>query len=96
VRLQGIIFRAAKPRASALLLVHGYAGNFYEAYFPKLAEAAAHTGYDTLTDACMAWPMLNKGGIMLFDDYLWRDMPGVLHRPKLGIDLFLMLFDELA
>ncbi len=48
VRLQGIVFHAPKPRASALLLVHGYAGNFYEAYFPKLAEAAAHAGYDTL------------------------------------------------
>ena len=47
-RLQGIVFRASKPRASALLLVHGYAGNFYEAYFPKLAHAAAHAGYDTL------------------------------------------------
>jgi len=48
VRLQGIVFRASKPRASALLLVHGYAGNFYEAYFPELAAAAAHAGYDTL------------------------------------------------
>lgn len=48
-RLQGIIFRAARPSASALLLVHGYGGNFYEAYFPKLAEAAAHAGYDTLS-----------------------------------------------
>src|SRR5450759_9373 len=48
VRLQGIIFRAAKPSASALLLVHGYGGNFYEGYFPKLAEAAARAGYDTL------------------------------------------------
>jgi len=48
VRLQGIVFRASKPRATALLLVHGYAGNFYEAYFPELAAAAAHAGYDTL------------------------------------------------
>jgi len=48
VRLQGMVFRASKPRASGLLLVHGYAGNFYEAYFPKLADAAAHAGYDTL------------------------------------------------
>ena len=47
-RLQGIIFRAPKPSASALLLVHGYGGNFYEAYFPKLAEVAARVGYDTL------------------------------------------------
>jgi pimeloyl-ACP methyl ester carboxylesterase len=48
VRLQGIIFRASKPRQSALLLVHGYAGTFYGAYFAKLGEAAAQAGYDTL------------------------------------------------
>jgi pimeloyl-ACP methyl ester carboxylesterase len=48
VRLQGIVFRASKPRANALLLVHGYAGNFYEAYFPKFADAAVHADYDTL------------------------------------------------
>jgi len=54
----------------------------------------SHTAFDVMTDACMAFGLLKKGGIMLFDDYLWRDMPGVLHRPKLGIDLFLMLFDE--
>ena len=48
VRLQGIIFRASKPRQSALLLVHGYGGTFYGAYFAKLGEAAAKAGYDTL------------------------------------------------
>jgi predicted alpha/beta-fold hydrolase len=48
VRLQGIAFRASKPRQSALLLVHGYAGTFYGAYFAKLGEAAAQAGYDTL------------------------------------------------
>jgi pimeloyl-ACP methyl ester carboxylesterase len=47
-RLQGIVFRAPKPRPSALLLVHGYAGTFYGAYFAKLGEAAAQAGYDTL------------------------------------------------
>jgi pimeloyl-ACP methyl ester carboxylesterase len=49
VRLQGIVFRAAKPRPAALLLVHGYAGTFYGAYFAKLGEAAAKAGYDTLS-----------------------------------------------
>ncbi len=48
VRLQGIVFHAAKPRPSALLLVHGYGGAFYSAYFGKLGEAAAQAGYDTL------------------------------------------------
>jgi pimeloyl-ACP methyl ester carboxylesterase len=47
-RLQGIVFHASKPRPSALLLVHGYGGAFYSAYFAKLGEAAAQAGYDTL------------------------------------------------
>jgi pimeloyl-ACP methyl ester carboxylesterase len=48
VRLQGIVFHASKPRPNALLLVHGYGGAFYSAYFAKLGEAAAQAGYDTL------------------------------------------------
>jgi len=48
VRLQGVVYRAPKPKAVALFLVHGYGGNFYESYFPKLAEAAVRAGYDTL------------------------------------------------
>jgi len=47
-RLQGVLFRAAQRKGAALFLVHGYAGDFYESYFPKLAEAAARAGYDTL------------------------------------------------
>lgn len=54
----------------------------------------SHTAYDVMTDACMAWGMLKQGGIMLFDDYLWQDMPGLLHRPKLGVDFFTTLFSE--
>jgi predicted O-methyltransferase YrrM len=54
----------------------------------------SHTAYDVMTDACMAWGMLKHGGIMLFDDYLWEDVPGILHRPRLGVDYFTTLFSE--
>lgn len=54
----------------------------------------SHTAPDVMTDACMAWGMLKSGGIMLFDDYLWTDVPGILHRPKLGVDFFTTLFSE--
>ena len=56
----------------------------------------SHTAPDVMTDACMAFGLLKKGGIMLFDDYLWGDVPGLLHRPKLAIDLFVTLFSEKA
>ena len=64
------------------------------AEFDFIYVDGSHTAPDVMTDACMAFGMLRKGGVMLFDDYLWRDMPGLLHRPKLAVDLFVTLFSE--
>jgi hypothetical protein len=54
----------------------------------------SHIARDVLTDACMAWPLLKKGGIMVFDDYMWGDARDILHRPKIAIDTFVNLFVE--
>ncbi len=54
----------------------------------------SHIAKDVLTDACMAWPQLKTGGIMVFDDYLWGNPRDVLHRPKAAIDAFTTLFAE--
>jgi pimeloyl-ACP methyl ester carboxylesterase len=49
VLLEGILYRpAASPRSAAFLLVHGFGANYYEAYFPALARAAAAQGYASL------------------------------------------------
>lgn len=45
VRLDGIVYRpTGKPRPVGLMLVHGFGGNFYEAYFPYLGRAATEQG----------------------------------------------------
>jgi len=54
----------------------------------------SHVGKDVLTDACMAWPLLKAGGLMVFDDYLWGDPRDALHRPKMAIDAFVNIFGE--
>jgi predicted O-methyltransferase YrrM len=54
----------------------------------------SHIARDVLTDACMAWPLLKKDGVMIFDDYLWGDTRDILHRPKLAIEAFVNLFAE--
>lgn len=36
-----------------------------------------HSAFGAMADGLMAWPMLNVGGVMIFDDYLWAP-------PKLG------------
>lgn len=54
----------------------------------------SHTAKDALTDACMAWPLLKQGGIMVFDDYLWGESRDILHRPKMAVDFFVNTFAE--
>lgn len=49
VSLDGVLYRpAGRPRPAAFLLVHGFGGNFYEAFFPAFAQAAAEQGYVSL------------------------------------------------
>ena len=54
----------------------------------------SHIAKDVLTDACMAWPILKKDGIMVFDDYLWGDMSRPNHVPKPAVDAFVNIFIE--
>lgn len=48
VRLEGVLYRPLQPGPIGLMLVHGYGGHFYGAYFPLLAQAAAEQGITTL------------------------------------------------
>jgi predicted O-methyltransferase YrrM len=54
----------------------------------------SHIAKDVLTDACMAWPLLKKGGLMVFDDYMWGNPRDILHRPKIAVDAFTTMFAE--
>lgn len=53
---------------------------------------ADHQAKAALTEAALCWPMLKKGGFMIFDDYPWQhkgeDRKTKLP-PKPGIDAFL-------
>lgn len=54
----------------------------------------SHQAPDVITDACMAFPLLKPGGVMVFDDFLWGKELGVLHSPKIAIDAFVTIFSE--
>jgi predicted O-methyltransferase YrrM len=50
----------------------------------------SHEAKDVLADAVIGWMLLKKGGLMIFDDYLWKDpQDDFLLRPKLAIDSFI-------
>ncbi len=54
----------------------------------------SHTAPDVMTDAVMYFNLLKKGGVMVFDDYLWGKQLGVLHNPKIAIDTFTSIYSE--
>ena len=49
----------------------------------------SHMAADVYSDATLTWPLMEDGGIVIFDDYEWPLMDDVRERPKLGIDAFL-------
>lgn len=58
----------------------------------------SHHAADVLLDGLLAWEMLRPGGLLIFDDYIWK--PGGKFNPnetpKFAIDTFVTLkFDEL-
>ncbi len=54
----------------------------------------SHLARDVLMDACLAWPLLKDGGVLVFDDYLWGPARDVLHRPKAAVDAFVNTYAE--
>lgn len=54
----------------------------------------SHRAADVYSDAALAWPMLVRGGILIFDDYQWTRVENPLNQPKLGIDSFLRTFES--
>ena len=56
---------------------------------------ASHRADDTFVDGYYALKMLKKGGIIIFDDYSWKD-PDNMHpanSPQLGIDVFSSIYN---
>lgn len=53
-----------------------------------------HKASSVLQDAVLSFPLLKKGGIMIFDDYLWFEMKIYIDNPKPAIDAFLDIYAD--
>ncbi|MCK5017874.1 MAG: class I SAM-dependent methyltransferase [Candidatus Peribacteraceae bacterium] len=52
----------------------------------------SHQASDVLEDAVLAFPLLKKYGIMIFDDYTWGQGMAFYDIPQPGIDAFLSIY----
>lgn len=57
---------------------------------------ASHEADDTFVDAYYAHKMLNEGGLLIFDDFGWKDptRQHPLHSPELGIRMFFSMYEN--
>ena len=53
-----------------------------------------HKASSVLEDGILSFPLLKKGGIMIFDDYLWFEMKIYIDNPKPAIDAFLDIYAD--
>ena len=53
-----------------------------------------HKASSVIEDAILSFPLLKKGGIMIFDDYLWFQMKKFIDNPKVAIDAFLEIYAD--
>jgi hypothetical protein len=66
-----------------------------QSYYDFAYIDGSHTAYAVLEDAILVHPMIKPGGIVIFDDYLWKDT-GNLHptnSPELAVDCFYNVFE---
>jgi predicted O-methyltransferase YrrM len=74
-----------KARSQDALPLFGVTGRRFDFVYLD----GSHRAADAFADACLAWPLVRRGGALLFDDYTWIGAPNEMDRPKLGIDTFL-------
>ncbi len=55
---------------------------------------ASHKADDTFVDAYYAHKMLKPGGILIFDDFGWKDPknPHPVNSPQLGVEVFNIMY----
>lgn len=54
----------------------------------------AHDAMNVLRDAVIGFRAVKSGGIIIFDDYRWTDMPREIDRPKKAIDAFVACYAD--
>lgn len=89
--VQLVIHKRPSDTAMVALLAEGHGASFDLVYIDGSHQAA-----DVLSDAVLAFKLLKRGGLMIFDDYAWvgdpRSPVDHLEIPKPAIDAFVNLY----
>jgi predicted O-methyltransferase YrrM len=84
----GRIEKIKAPSVDALIQLGVAERRFDIAYID-----GGHRAREVYADSALTWPLMAKGGLVIFDDYQWQEMPDPMDNPKPGIDAFLNSID---
>ena len=84
------------------VIIHqGYSSNilkkeFEDNMFDFIYIDGSHTAYDVLADAILAHSLLKSGGIIIFDDFLWKDPNNLnpTNSPELAVTCFYNVYED--
>lgn len=80
-----IVIQSASQIALRTLPVHS---------FDIVYIDGSHIARDVLTDAILSWELLKTGGILIFDDYDWKESLPIASKPRVAVDTFAIFFGE--
>lgn len=87
-----------KHKGESDLILSEMLGSLGKDYFDFIYVDGSHQAPDVLSDAIMSFKLLRKGGVLVFDDYLWKDDgpkgQNPLWGPKIAIDAFTNIFSQ--
>jgi SAM-dependent methyltransferase len=68
--------------------------DFEDNFFDFVYVDGSHTAPDVLQDAVLSHPLLKIGGILMFDDYGWKDVnnPDPTNSPQMAVDFFYNIY----
>jgi predicted O-methyltransferase YrrM len=68
-----------------------YTGKLSNKKYDLIYVDGSHYCDDVIIDALKCFEMLKVGGVMIFDDYLWRGYKNTMSNPAAAINLFLKI-----
>lgn len=91
-----------QPFSDKVIILKGYSSECLKAqdfsekhreFFDIIYIDGDHRSRSVLEDAILAFPLLKSGGIMIFDDYMWKDIKSI-DSPHIGINAFIQCYAD--
>lgn len=67
-----------------------------QAVFDFIYIDGSHVAFDVLSDAVLSWPMLEVGGVLVFDDSRWKGYLEDCYNPRVAVMSFLQCVKQEA